>query len=289
DLRRACIHANEGIRLYNPDRDAAAAVTYGNHDAGVCARLFLARALALMGRTEAAACASEDAVALARRLQHPFSLALAHVFASAVAQTCRRSEHVRFHADAAATIARDQNFRLLFAWSSAFEAWADAETGVHEEGLGRIKKAISDARTTGSDQFVPHLAGLAADACLTRGNAVDGLAFVADGLRVAARTGERFWEAELIRLRGELQLLQNPILYASEGEQSFREAIELARSQGAMLLALRAAVSLGRALSRSGRSAEASNLISATAQDFDRQTGVDLDEANGLLRVLKGH
>ncbi len=52
DLHAACFHASEGIRLYDPHRHASIAATYGNHDAGVCARLFLARASALLGRTE---------------------------------------------------------------------------------------------------------------------------------------------------------------------------------------------------------------------------------------------
>ena len=287
DLRTACFHAGEGIRLYDPHRHAAIAATYGNHDAGVCARLFLARASALMGRIGDAVRASDDAVALAQALEHPFSLALAHVFASAVAQACRQPDRVRVHAEAAAAIARDQDFRLLLAWSSAFEGWAAAVEGDHEEGLSRIANAIAEARTTGSDQFLPHLAGLAADAYLMSGDTAAGLRSVEDGLGVAARTGERFWEPELLRLRGELHIAQDPRCAASEAEQAFREAIEHARSQGAMLLALRAAVSLGRSLRRAGRVGEARSLIFGMSQDLQHWTGLDMDEANALLGELE--
>jgi predicted ATPase len=283
DLGAACFHAGEGIRLYDPHRHATMATTYGNHDAGVCARVFLARASALLGRTEDAVRASDDAVALARVLEHPFSLALAHVFASAVAQACRQPDRVRVHAEAASAIARDQDFRLLLAWSSAFEGWAAAVEGDHGEGLSRIANAIAEARATGSDQFLPHLAGLAADAYLMSGNTADGLKSVEDGLGVAARTGERFWEPELLRLRGELYMAQDPQRAASEAEQAFREAIEQALNQGAMLLALRAAVSLGRSLHRAGRGGEARSLIFEMSQELQHWRGPDIDEANALL------
>jgi hypothetical protein len=86
-----------------------------------------------------------------------------------------------------------------------------------------------------------------------------GLMSVEDALRVTQRTGERFGQPELLRLKGELQMAQDPRA-SGEAEQAFREAIDDSRSQGAMLLALRAAVSLGRLLGRTGRGSEAHNL-----------------------------
>ncbi len=194
---------------------------------------------------------------------------------------------MRVHAEAAAAIARDQDFQLLLAWSSAFEGWAAVVAGHHEQGLARIANGIAEARTMGSDQFLPHLAGVAAEAYLMSGNAADGLESVADGLRVAARTGERFWEPELLRLRGELQILQDPTCATGAAEQTFREAIEHARSQGAMLLALRAAVSLGRSQRRAARDGEARSLILEISQSVDQSPGRDMDEASALLSELE--
>ncbi len=291
DLQAACFHAGEGLRLYDPHRHASTAATYGNHDVGVCARLFLARASALLGRIEDAIRMSDDAIALARTLEHPFSLALAHVFASAVAQACRQTDRVRAHAEAATAIARDHDFRLLLAWSSAFEGWAAAVAGNHEKGISQIVDAIAEARAAGSDQFVPHLAGLAADAYLISGNTADGLKIVEDGLAVAARTGERFWNPELLRLRGELLIAQDPTGAAIAAEHAFREAIEDARSQGAILLTVRAAASLGRSLERTGRGGEVCNLILELSRNLQHRTGPDADEANALLSELRigGH
>jgi hypothetical protein len=109
---------------------------------------------------------------------------------------------------------------------------------------------------------------------------------VEDGLGIAARTGERFWEPELLRLKGELRIAQDPQCAANEAEQTFREAIEHARSQGSILLALRAAVSLGRLLGRAGRGGEVRDLILEMSQNLQHRTGLDMDEANALLGEL---
>lgn len=227
-LRAALFHATEGIRLYCADRHAATAATYGNHDVGVCGRVFLARSLALLGRTDEAVSASEESVQEARDLCHPFSLALSHVFAAAVGQACRDPIRARAHAVAAAAIARDQDFRLMLAWSSAFEGWAAVAEGRHEQGLDLIRSGIAEARAMGSDQFLPHLHGLLADAQLRGRNASAGIQSVEEALAAARRTGERFWERELHRLRGELQLAANPGTASREPEEAFLQAIEVA-------------------------------------------------------------
>ena len=286
DLGAVCFHAGEGIRLYEPHRHAAISATYGSHDPGVCARLFLARALALMGRSEEAVRASDEALELARTLQHPFSLAVSHVFAAAVAHACRQPDRVQAHAEAAASISRAQDFRLLIAWATVFEAWAAVATGNCADALSRIENAIAEARAMGSEQFQPHLAGVAAEAYLMTGNAVDGLRSVEEGLQVGQRTGERFWQPELLRLRGELQIAQNPRATA-EAEQAFRQAIEDAQSEGAMLLALRATVSLGRLLRSSGRGSEARTLLFEILHGLDQCAGPDISEANTLLCQLE--
>jgi predicted ATPase len=176
---------------------------------------------------------------------------------------------------------RDQDFRLLLAWASALEGWAAVVTGDHERGLTQIANAIAEARSTGSDQFLRYFAGIAAEAYLTVGDAVNGLTSLDEVCGVAARTDERFWTPELLRLRGELRILQGPS--ERDAELVFREAIEHARSQGALLLALRAAVSLGRLMRRTGRGTESDHVVLEILQVLDQTTGFDTEEAKALL------
>ena len=102
------------------------------------------------------------------------------------------------------------------------------------------------------------------------------------------RSGERFYEAELNRLKGELLLMQDPSAEA-EAEHCLRTAIDVARRQSARLFELRATASLARMLKRQGKIAEARAMLAATynwfTEGFDT---TDLKGAGELLRVLDG-
>jgi DNA-binding winged helix-turn-helix (wHTH) protein/predicted ATPase len=282
DLADSHDHAVQGIALYR-EEDVSLAASYGNHDAGVCALAFDARTLALLGQLDEAVHAAEKAIALARDLAHPFTLTLALVFGAAVHQFRRDPAGARRYAAEAAALSREQSFRLTLGWASILEGWAAIELGDDEIGSSLMSAGIAGARSTGSDQFLSYWLGMLADAHLTRGSAVDGLAAVDEALGVAERTGEFFYEAELHRLRGELRLVQRPEEPA-EAEVSFRRALEIAERQGAGLLALRASVSLER-LRRRGDGLGA--LPSELTQACSRVTGVatlpDLREARELL------
>jgi DNA-binding winged helix-turn-helix (wHTH) protein/predicted ATPase len=260
DFEGALAHASAGLRLYEADRHGATAETYGNHDAAVCGRYFKAWALAFVGRTAEAARESHEAIASARAVGNPFSLALAHAFAAAVDQTRGDAVSARQHAADAITLAREQGFRVVLAWASALAGWASLAQGSEEEGWAQIRHGIAETRATGS-AFLPHFLGLLAGAQLGRRRLDAGLAAIDEALGLVQRTGERFPEAELHRLRGELLLAASSAESARQAERVFGQAIAAGRSQGARLLVLRAAISLGRLWVRLGRGDEARRLI----------------------------
>ena len=110
-----------------------------------------------------------------------------------------------------------------------------------------IRNGIDNARATGSEMFQPHLLGLLATVQLRSGSIAEGLRSVEEALAVSARTGERFYAAELHRIRGELHWASD----ASEDRRSraqhdLTEALAIARSQNASLPARRAAATLER-------------------------------------------
>jgi predicted ATPase len=284
DFEATLDHASAGIKLYETVRDVAAVETYGSHDAAVCARAFGARALALVGRTREAARTSHEAIALARDLGHPFSLALAYVFAAAVDQTRHDADSSLEHAAAAVGLAREQDFRLLLAWASAFAGWASVEHGRGEQGLAQIRSAIAGAHATGCEQFLAHLHGLLAEAYLRDRRVDAGMAAIDEALALMQRTGERFWEAELQRLHGELLLAAGAAESVREAERAFAQAIAVGRSQGARLLVLRAAISAGRLWVRLGRGEEARQLVRCAIRELDEPlASSDAMATNALL------
>jgi hypothetical protein len=244
-LADALRHSTDGGALYSIDAHAALAAAYGNHDPGVCAMNFRARALVLLGAVDEAVRVSEEAATLARELAHPFSLAQALFFGSTVHHARGDPEATLAGASTAVSMAREHAFGLLLAWSSILEGWSLVHVGRRDEGLALVRDALGTA-DAGSHQFMTHFHGVFAEACLFSGHHEEGLHSAEEGLRLAARYQERFYESELYRLRGELRLAAAGTQAAPAAETDFRRAIAVAASQGAQLLGLRAIASLDR-------------------------------------------
>ena len=120
----------------------------------------------------------------------------------------------------------------------------------------------------------------------------EGLDLLAEALDFVEKTGERYYEAEVRRLRGELLLLQGDFPSSSRGDEveaeaDYRTAIEVARRQSAKSLELRATVSLSRLLQRQGKREEAREMLAEIygwfTEGFDTR---DLREAKALLDEL---
>ena len=279
--------AGSGLGLYDRERHAAMAATFGSHDAGVCASMFAARALVLAGRDHDAIRAADDALELAAALDHPFSLALALTFRAAVDQSRVDPVAAERHAKAAVAIAEEHGFGLMHAWCTTIAGWAAVRGAGRTDpfaaraGLEAIARGIAAARATGSKQFQPYLLGMEADACLATGLTGRGQASAAEGLSAARTTGERFHESELLRLQAEL--LAASVGPSDEAEDALRSAIDLARGQGAAALALRAATRLARL----GVSDPADRL-QLLRKVFDAMpadaAGIDAREAAALIR-----
>ncbi|MGH7415041.1 MAG: hypothetical protein ACREKJ_12660, partial [Candidatus Rokuibacteriota bacterium] len=240
-------HTRRGTALYEPPHAALAAM-YGNHDPGVCAHVMAAWTLELLGDSDEAAAASRAALDLAARLRHPFTETFAFVFAAHLHRFRGDPEAVLAHAGRATTLAREQGFGLFLAWAATMHGWALAEIGRSEEGVTEMRRAIASARASGSCQLQTYLLATLAAGLLRAREAGAALGVVSEALALAERTGERFFEAELHRLEGELHRV---VGYPAEAgasvrtpQECFRTALEIARRQGTRELERRAAASL---------------------------------------------
>ena len=278
-------YAERGIALYDPDRHAVLAATYGAHDAGGCARNFKARAAVLAGRTATAVRAIDESIAHARELAHPFSLALALAFAAFVHQARRDPLAARQRALESGAISREHSFVLMHGWASVFEGWALAELGDPDAGIPLMREGATRARTNGAGLFLPVLLGVLTEAQLKAGRAAESRATLAEALSLAARTGDQVSLSELDRLAGELCLVDDAgAAVRAQAEQHFHVALERTRVQGARLLELRTAVSLSRSWLASGRSSEARSLLERLAPESPKQRDLpDMVEARALL------
>ena len=142
---------------------------------------------------------------------------------------------------------------------------------------------MAAAEATGSRHDTPVYLALLAEALALAGKIEEGLAVLDDALAQAAVSGERGWDAEIHRLRGELTAWL-PYPDPAKAEGSFRTALAIAREQGTRGYELRAATSLARLWREQGRRTEARELLAplyaSFTEGFDTQ---DLKEAQRLL------
>ncbi len=124
-----------------------------------------------------------------------------------------------------------------------------------------------------------------AEAHLMAGEPSDGLQVIGEAFDHENETGERNWEAELYRIKGELLLL--PSGNEVDAEECFNQALEVARSQSAKTWELRTAISLSRLWQKQGKDTEARQLLLGIygwfTEGFDTP---DLIDANALLEDL---
>ncbi len=223
---------------------------------------------------------------MAHELSHPYSLAFARCVAALVSQCRRDVPAVYEHAEAAVALSTEQSFPLWAAWGASFRGWALALQGQGEEGVALVRQGIAGCRATGAELFVPYFYTLLADVCDHLGHPEDGLQALAEAHTLVEQHEERWWEAEVARLRGVLLLRQTGTLQA-EAETWLQRALEVARRQEAKSLELRAAMSLARLWQQQGKRAEAHALLSPVygwfTEGFDT---ADLQEAKVLLEEL---
>jgi predicted ATPase len=193
---------------------------------------------------------------------------------------------VHEQAEAAVALATEQGFTQWAAWGTSLRGWAAAMQGQGAEGLAQVRQGIAAYRATGAALQVPYLCTRLADVCDHLGHTADGLQALVEAYTLVEQHEERYWEAEVCRLRGVL-LLRQPGTPQAEAETWLQRALDVARRQEAKSLELRAATSLSRLWQQQGKRAEAHALLAPVygwfTEGFDT---ADLQEAQVLLEAL---
>jgi predicted ATPase len=278
-------HLAAGIALYTPDQHRALVFRTG-HDPGVFCRTYAALTLWLLGYPAQALTRLHEALALAHELSHPFSLAWARCVAAWVSQLRRDVPAVHTQAEAAVALSTEQGFPLWAALGTILRGWALAMQAQDEEGMVQIRQGIAARRATGAALTIPYFCTVLADVCNRLGHTEEGLQALAEAHTLVEQHEERWWEAEVCRLRG-VVLLRQPGTPPAEAEAWLQRALDVARRQEARSLELRAAMSLSRLWQSQGKRAEAQELLAPLygwfTEGFDT---ADLQEARALLEAL---
>jgi tetratricopeptide (TPR) repeat protein len=274
----------EAVEAYDPEGHRFFANGFPT-DAGVSASCWLIWVEWLAGRPEASAAAAERANALAARLGNPYTAAFARAWSAVGGVLSRDTARALRLGDETIAMADESGFPLLRAIGAFAKHSAEALLG-DASGVDRYREAIRAAASAGNRSSVPLIFGTLADCQLAHGLYDDAMASVEAGLSLSAETGQPFYNAELRRIAGDVALARA----AGSGaevescEEHFREAMRLARAQGARGLELRGAVSLARALRRAGRSGELADLLEPALEQIEGgQESSDVRDARALL------
>jgi predicted ATPase len=285
DFRQARPHLELAASLYRAEEHREFAFRYGQ-DIGAPALCALSLALWHDGCPDQAARTADRALLHARGFGHAYTLAYALWYAAMLAVLSRDVPRVARLANENATLSWERGFPLIIAFSDVQLGWAAAHRGPGADGIDRMRRGIAAAPNTGVRLWEPFHLGLVAEALAFAGEVQEGLAELDRALARSTESGEKWADAELHRLRGDL-LRRLPRPDPDGAERSFRAALSIAHEQGTKGFELRAAASLARFLSDHGRREEAQELLAPVYGSFTEGFGTaDLKDAKALLAQL---
>ena len=287
ELASAPTHFAQGLALYDPYQHRSSAFLYGE-DAGVICHIYAAWMLWIRGYPDQGLIRSHEAVTLAQQCAHPLSLSFVLTYTAVVHQLRREVHATQERAEAATSLAKEQGFPLWMGVGSLLCVWIQANQGQAQAGIEQIMQGLRAYRATGAVIFQLYSLALLAEAHGTMGQPEAGLTVLTEALTHVDTTGERWYESEIYRLKGEL-LLQQSSDNQAEAETCFHHALDLARNQQAKSFELRAATSLARLWLSQGKREEARQVLGDVygwfTEGFDTP---DLMDAKALLDALEG-
>lgn len=283
-LTSAQKHLAAGCECYRSLHRRLKTSPTGHHTEVLCAN-FRALTLWHLGYIQRAFKSSDEAISLARESNHPFSLGGSFASRAWMEQMNGDVRASRISADEAIQIGERFAIPALQAYGGPVLAWAMAKTGAAQEAASELEKGLAQYRHQGYGAMQTYFLGLLAECWLLAGRLDDAISTIEVAQRCALATGERAWESELHRLRGELRLRLTPN-DRQGAERSFNLALVVARRQRARSMELRVLSSKVRAWGTSDSGVAVRELAKCVAW-FPRGLHTSpLDEARGLLSRL---
>src|SRR6266851_6548329 len=182
--------------LYDPISHRSLVYQAGNHPS-VASLAILGIVLFCLGHPERALARSNAALAEARKLAHPPSLAVNLSFGAVLVSLIGDDEVLGERADDLLALATEQNFPLYHAIAPIYRGWLQVKNGDVTHGISLLRRGLSAYRAGGSELWTPHYTALLAAASEIAGQIHEGLILLDDALQIAERTGGRWLEAEL--------------------------------------------------------------------------------------------
>jgi tetratricopeptide (TPR) repeat protein len=280
-------HMQQGLAIYESEKHGVLAYSYGGHDTAVCGKVIGAISLWLLGYPDQAIRSADAGIALAESMGHIPSLTHALLFASQCHKYCRDVSTVLHMTGRLVALAREHRLMLYHAIGGINHGWALANQGRMDEGLAELQRNLEGYDNDKPKSFSISSRIALAEIYAKAGEYAQALNAIERALRAAEESDARSWLAGALHIKGEVLVLMSPARWP-EARSCFDKAIQIARSQRAKSLELRAATGLARLFCREGSSKDAHEVLAPVynwfTEGFDT---ADLRDARALLNHLR--
>ena len=278
-------HAERALALYDYDRDKGLAASYG-HDRKAHALQVLAQLLHALGYLAQAHLAASNAIAFARQIAHPQTLALVLTISAAQVHQLRNPNRALDQVEEGLAICAEYGFPSWEVFGLFNRGRIRCALGDPVSGIQDMRSGLEKAEEADTKLARPALCTGLAEVLGRTGQFAEALQLVESSLADAEHRGELSWQAETHRVKGQL-LLGHDGADPAAAEASFLKAIDFARGQSAKWYELRASADLARLWQSQGKRTEAHDLLAPVyswfTEGFDT---ADLKDAKALLEEL---
>jgi tetratricopeptide (TPR) repeat protein len=259
-------HLEQAVAIFDPSRDADLAFRYGQ-DIGVSALSYSAIALWPLGEIDLSRRRADDAVTRIRSSGHIATVAYGLALSAIYRLLIRDPEGAQPIAAQLGKAAEDLQSPQYLAFYDVFGGWPAWRSGSGESALLRIRRGIAQLKDQGIRTWAPLIEAMLAEVESEAGDSDSAMVTIARTITEAERLGQRWYDAELHRIRGEILLKQAPSVPAP-AEEAFQAALAVARQQKTRSFGLRAALALAKLYQSTGSPAEAHAVLAPALEGF---------------------
>jgi class 3 adenylate cyclase/predicted ATPase len=284
DTRRGSEHLRRALSLYRATEHDPLAYSFSQHPR-TAALAHLCLALQHLGFLDQAMDAGREAISQAKRIGHFNSIAYSLCFVSLLIMLRRDTATLKVTAKELLQLAERYSASYWALWAKPMLGWVVAQEGDIEVGIRQMHESTEELQKQNANLWVPQTLLLEAEILGKAAQYKRAYQLLDKAQALIEPLDQRFYEAELHRVRGTLILLESPDL--SPGMTHLDHAIDVARRQNSRFLELRASVSKARLLRNRGLRKEARDIVAPVYRLFSEGLDtVDLVEARALLDEL---
>jgi len=256
-------------------------------DAGVTGMAYTGWTLWVLGYPEMARARAAAALQRAGAIGHPYSQAYAAYYASVLHAFCCEPTVAHTHAEHCLALSEEHGFGVWRNLSRAVRGICANQLDPSADSLASVSGELAEFLSTGYQFYITALYALLSQALLAKNQLTPAREIISNGLATAEQNGERMFEAEFLRLKARILVVEGGSGMSSDAQKLLEDALALAQGQKARSLELRAAADLARLRRGQGLGAEARDLLGPVygwfTEGFDT---LDLKDARALLDEL---